>query len=177
MAGYVAPLPPAAFIAYPITAYSVSYDIFTRANEQDSPGGWNSYRSNIYRRLKNALTAAGFVRNQYSDWVHPNISGFNAWMFMLSLEGLIPPPHKLSSTVRGLRMARMDHFGLMDVTQDLQIGGAASTTLWGPVPAGLVPVPAALFPPAAPIPAGVPFARPVDSHAGPGVDNPANFLM
>jgi hypothetical protein len=176
-----------------MTAYSISYDIFTLPNERDSPLGWHSPRcnhflniainvltlsqANIYRQLKAALLAAGFIRNQYSVWVHPFISATNTYTAMLGLEGIVVPPNKLSSTVKGLRMSRLDNFALMDVTPDIQIGGAAVLSLLGPVPAGLVPAPAALVPPAVPIPAGFPFALPVDSRAGPGVNNPATFLI
>ncbi|KAJ6459739.1 hypothetical protein C8R47DRAFT_1327931 [Mycena vitilis] len=118
---------------------------------------------------------AGFTY-QYSDWVNPAIAAPAAYNALVSLEN-IPPPHKLSSTVKGLRMSRMDHLALLDVTALIRIGGAAVMNLRGPVPAGLVPAPAALVPPAGPIPVGFPFARPVDSRPGPGIDNSATFLI
>ncbi|KAJ6459731.1 hypothetical protein C8R47DRAFT_950031, partial [Mycena vitilis] len=121
----------------PVTAYSISYDIYTLADERDSPLGWNAARAKIYRRLKLSLTMAGFTRSQYSDWVNPAIAAPAAYNALVSLEN-IPPPHKLSSTVKGLRMSRMDHLALLDVTALIRIGGAAVMNLRGPVPAGLV---------------------------------------
>lgn len=189
------PAPPVGFQGFPITHYSIMYDIFTRANQDDAPNGWNSCRGMclahqyilqpvnlslqgcIYRRLKRALTNAGFVRHQYSDWVRANTTSAHCWLVMFSLEN-IQPPHKLSSTVRGLRMSRIDLFATMDITDSIKIGGAHNTQLRGPVPAGLVaPAIAAgqMNPiPVPPVPAL--FVRPVDSRPG-GADNPANFLV
>jgi hypothetical protein len=89
----------------------------------------------------------------------------------------IPPPNKFSSTVKALRMSRLDHFALMDVSAQIQLGGAGVTSLRGPVPTGLVTAPAALVPPALPIPAGAAFVLPVDSRPGAGASNPANYLQ
>ncbi|KAJ7742697.1 hypothetical protein DFH07DRAFT_964404 [Mycena maculata] len=154
MAAYLPPPPPFPFFAYPIITYSITYDIFTLR-----PMSGTALKAGIRRE---AIYTAG-LKSRSSPLV------------MLALEGIIMPPNKLSSTVKGLRMSKLDHFALMDVTPI--VGGAAVLSLRGPVPAGLVQAPAALVPPAVPIPAGFPFARPVESRPGPGANNPATFLM
>jgi hypothetical protein len=126
--------------------------------------------------LKQRLLAAGFARDQYSDWVQPFVTPAHTYNAMTGLENILPP-NKLSSTVRRLRMNRLDQLALMDVTADIMLGGNFSTTLRGPVPANLVvPVAAAIAPLPVPIPPGAPFARPVDSRPG-GASNRANFLI
>jgi hypothetical protein len=190
---FIQPPVPPAIVAFPPTAYSISYDIFTNRNEHDAPNGWHSPRckclscdqpislssfifsARIYRRLKHLLIGAGFLHNQYSDWVHPFTTAAITYNTMTGLES-IPPPHKLSSTVRRLRMSRLDEFNLMDITADIQLGGVFSTMLRGPVPSNLVaPIAAVMNPIPGPIPPGVPFMRPVDSNAG-GASNRANFV-
>ncbi|KAI6105956.1 hypothetical protein EDD16DRAFT_1713942 [Pisolithus croceorrhizus] len=52
--------------------------------------------------------------------------------------GDITPPGKLSSMVKGLKM-HMIHHWLLDVTQDIQLGGQYATTLVGPTPSRLIP--------------------------------------
>jgi hypothetical protein len=84
---------------------------------------------------------------------------------MTTMEAILPP-NKLSSTVRRLRMNRLDELALMDVTENMMLGGEFSTTLRGPVPANLVlPVAPAIVPPPAPIPPGAPFLLPVDQSS------------
>lgn len=130
----------------------------------------------IYKRLEARLVAAGFARDQYSDWVHPFIDPAHVYNIMTGLEN-IPPPNKLSSTVRRLRMNRVDPLVALDISESIALGGNFSTTLRGPVPVNLVlPVAGAIVPIPGPIPPGAPFALPVDSRPG-GASNPANFLM
>ncbi|KAH9970521.1 hypothetical protein BGW80DRAFT_1253946 [Lactifluus volemus] len=173
---FIQPPVPLQILAFPPTAYSICYDIYTRRNEDDAPHGWNSPRSNIYRRLKRRLLQAGFVRNQYSDWVHLFAPPAHIFNTMTDL-GNILPPNKLSSTVKGLRMSRIDQLAIMDITENIALGGNFSTMLRGPVPTNLVlPVAAILDPIPGPIPPGAPFARPVDSGPG-GADDPGNFLV
>jgi len=101
----------------------------------------------MYRALIRILNAAGFVQLQYSDYSHQNIQPAVAWGVMLSL-CTIPPPGKLESTVRGLKMYRIDHNSFM-VTQDIQFGGQYSPFLRGPTPRNLVtPAAAAIMNPA-----------------------------
>jgi len=104
------------------------------------------------------LLAARFAHDQYSDWVQPFVTPAQTYNAMTGLENVLPP-NKLSSTVRRLRMNRLDHLALMDVTADIMLGGNFSTTLRGPVPANLVvPIAAAIVPLPVPIPPGAPFA-------------------
>ncbi|KAK6997385.1 hypothetical protein R3P38DRAFT_1897168 [Favolaschia claudopus] len=170
------PLLPQPLAGFPVTAYSIAYDIFTLANELDLPQGWNSPRANIYRQLKRLLLIGGFTRNQYSVWVNPNVTVLLAWNVLWSLE-TAPPPNKLSSTVKGLHISRMDQFALMDVTADVQIGGANVPNIRGPVPRDLVPQPLALQPPAGPIPPNAAFARPVHTRPSPAANDRNNYYQ
>ncbi|KAK7033339.1 hypothetical protein R3P38DRAFT_791812 [Favolaschia claudopus] len=173
---FIAPVPPMGLFGFPVTAYCISYDIYTLANELDLPQGWNSPRANIYRQLKRFLLLGGFTRNQYSVWVNQNTTVAAAWHTMWSLE-LSLPPNKLSSTVKGLQLSRMDQFALMDVTADAQIGGAHIPNIRGPVPRDLVPQPLALQPPAGPIPPNAAFARPVHSRPSPAANDRNNYYQ
>jgi hypothetical protein len=97
----------------------------------------------IHDRTKHRLIEAGFDRDQYSDWVQLFTTGAHTYNTMTSLENTLPS-HKLSSTVRRLRMNRIDEIVLLAETQ---LGGAFSTKLRGPVPSNLVaPVAAAMNP-------------------------------
>ncbi|KAJ7226468.1 hypothetical protein B0H12DRAFT_997315, partial [Mycena haematopus] len=156
---------------YPVTSYGVSYDISTRANEDDAPNGWHSARSNIYRRIRLYLRSVGFVRDQYSDWVRHNTNIIYAWNAIWGLQG-IEPPNKFSTTVRRLRINRLDNFATIEISARAQLGGGV-TYLWGPTPAGLIPGGALLAPLPAPIVG--PFAPPKDTQPGPGANNPANW--
>ncbi|KAJ7044720.1 hypothetical protein C8F04DRAFT_595122 [Mycena alexandri] len=68
------PLPPFAFIGYPVTAYSIAYDIYTLANERDSPLGWNAARdletesgghANLHGRMSSSSPLRFFLMRVY----------------------------------------------------------------------------------------------------------------
>ncbi|KAJ7246550.1 hypothetical protein B0H12DRAFT_1053750 [Mycena haematopus] len=172
---FVPPPLPVPLLLYPVTAYGISYDIFTRRTEDDTPNGWNARRNRTYSHIHQHLLASNFIRNQYSDFVNPLINVAAAYHTMWALEN-IPPPNKLSTTIKGLKLSRYDHLALLDITALIQLGGTVNS-LRGPVPANLVPAGAVLVPPAVPIPPGVPFALPVDTRPGVGASNRANYLM
>ncbi|KAJ3828205.1 hypothetical protein F5880DRAFT_1503251 [Lentinula raphanica] len=176
---FILPPIPVQILLFPNTHYAISYDIFTLANEDDAPYGWHSYRSQIYRDIAGHLRACGFFRSQYSDWVRAEISSGWCWTSMLGLEENIAPPHKLSSTLKGLRMSRLDEYAVMDVTDDLVIGGVWNNRLRGPVPARLVQPAIAAGNMLQPLPVPPPaqgFVRPWGSRPG-GADRAENFLQ
>ncbi|KIM62642.1 hypothetical protein SCLCIDRAFT_24931 [Scleroderma citrinum Foug A] len=121
----------------PPGCYGISYDIFTRKLEDSLPGGWDSARSTMYSELGSALECAGFHRSQYSIYTCDGIRAMEAYWTMLMLMD-IRPPGKLESTVKGLKLHYVSN-QLFDVTDDIQLGGAYSPRLQGPMPAGLVP--------------------------------------
>ncbi|KAJ6469808.1 hypothetical protein C8R47DRAFT_958720, partial [Mycena vitilis] len=159
----------------PVSTYSISYDIFTRATEDDAPAGWHSRRSVTYRQIKRRLAANGFVRDQYSNWLRFNTTAPATYVRMVMLESILPE-HKISSTIRRLRMAKHDSLNLMDVTASIRLGGAWNNSLRGPVPSGLVgpvqhlinPVPVAGVPPGTVLP-------PIHSRPG-GASLAVNYL-
>jgi hypothetical protein len=116
--------------------YGISYDIYTRATEDDLPHGWHSHRINTYRQLIRILNVAGFHHMQYSDYSRPNVHPAFAWLVMLSLCA-ISPPGKLESTVRGMKMHQIND-DVCIVTQDVQLGGVHAQALRGPTPRQLV---------------------------------------
>jgi hypothetical protein len=91
---------------------------------------------NTYRHLIRRLRHAGYMFHQYSDYSRQNSSAVAAWTTMAQL-CQIPPPGKLQSTLLGLKMHYIP-VGDMDVTNNLRLGGAFSTALVGPTPAGRV---------------------------------------
>jgi hypothetical protein len=59
------------------------------------------------------------------------------YLVMVNLEQIFLP-HKLSSTVKNLRMSQLDNFAVLDVSNSMCLGGAFVTILFAPVPASLV---------------------------------------
>ena len=118
-----------------------------------------------YRQIIRRLTQAGYVRHQYSDYRRPNSNPMVVWTDMVGL-CLIQPPGKLQSTVLGLKMHFYPHFHQMDVTDQVQLGGAFSHGILGPTPQALVALaqvpPGFLIPP--PVIPGAGFVRPVDTR-------------
>ncbi|KAH9039293.1 hypothetical protein EDB85DRAFT_1859853 [Lactarius pseudohatsudake] len=167
---------PLTIAGLPIGHYGISYDISTRRTESDLPNGWHSHRAITYRRLIKRLRDAGYVRHQYSDYRRPNSDPVAVWMDMVGL-CQIPPPGKLESTLSGLKMHYVHHLHDMDVTQQLQLGGAFSETLRGPTPVALVDqVPAGLLNPAPAIP-GAGFVRPVHTRPSAMADDLNNYRV
>jgi len=90
---------------------------------------------------------------------------------------LIQPPGKLESTLINIKMHYIHHQNDMDVTDQLQLGGAFSTTLRGPTPAALVAqVPAGILNPVPVIP-GPGFVRPAHTRPSAAADDPNNYRM
>ncbi|KIK80826.1 hypothetical protein PAXRUDRAFT_157605, partial [Paxillus rubicundulus Ve08.2h10] len=125
-------------------AYGISYVIYTWKKTDNLPGGWNSYTSATYKELANAFHAGGFQWLKYSDWICDPTNSADSYWTMLSLMQICPPG-KLQSTVKGLKVHYISYW-VLDVTHQVQLGGAFSPGLHGLTPAGLVPpnVPAAL---------------------------------
>ena len=100
---------------------------------------------NTHRQLIRTLNLSGFHRHQYSDYCRDNFGPIRAWLSMYILSQ-IRPPGKLQSTVLSLEMHHIPHLDDMDITNRLQFGGALSTRLLGPTPAGLIAqIPDGLF--------------------------------
>ncbi|KAJ3546789.1 hypothetical protein NMY22_g1913 [Coprinellus aureogranulatus] len=125
--------------AMPPSEYSIAYDIGFHDNKDDLPLAWNSDPGHVYRQVWDFLLERGFQRDQYSDWT-AHCPAQEAWRTMVELALRIQPWHKFNTTVKGLRMARIDDRGVMDVTRHVKLGGtapAAFTPLFGPVPLSL----------------------------------------
>lgn len=129
---------------------------------------------NTYRQLIRRLNLAGYGRHQYSDYRRPNSDPVAVWMVMVQL-CQIQPPGKLQSTLLSLKMHYIHHLNDMDVTNQLQLGGAFSTTLAGPTPQALVAQvpPGVLDPP--PVIPGAGFVRPVHTRLSAMADDPNNY--
>jgi hypothetical protein len=160
-------------------------ELLRHRNEDDAPNGWNYLSDHANILLLNILLS--------QDLQAVETAPSRCWICsrsMLRLDSTVChfSPHlqhrdgfgeylatkKLRSTVRRLRMNRLDQLAFMDVTADIALGGNFSTTLGGPVPANLVVLVAAAI---VPLPGpGASFARPVDSRPG-SASSPANFLM
>lgn len=178
---------PMEVMALPVDDWGISYDISTRATENDLPNGWhakrgefyseqpfltesngsNDFLGNTYRLLIKRLRQAGFVRQQYSNYVLVNANPVFVWNVMVQLR-LIRPPGKLESTLLGLKMCRS-----IDVTDRMQLGGAFSLVLRGPTPVGLVPD--GMDP--APVIPGPDFVRPSFTRPSAAADDPINYRI
>ncbi|KAI6009752.1 hypothetical protein BKA83DRAFT_4070271 [Pisolithus microcarpus] len=117
--------------------YGLSYDISTAATENDLPQGWNSQRAETYRQIARCLERGHFARLQKSDWVREDTDAITTYYTMLMLCN-IPPPGKLQSTVKGLKMHKIESL-CYDISQDIRLGGRYATTLEGLTLSALVP--------------------------------------
>ena len=90
-----------------------------------------------YHQLALSLAHGCFRRFQYSDWIRRNTTALTTYWIMIALSQ-IPPLGKLESTLKGMKMHRIDH-NVYDATQDLQLGGIYASVLRGPTPSHLVP--------------------------------------
>ena len=106
-----------------------------------------------YRHIAKHLEHGGFARLQKSDWYRNDTDVTTSYYTMLGLMN-IPPPGKLQTTIKGLKMHRINDW-MFDVTQDIRLGGRYAPTLEGLTPRALVPfdVPGAQPPPNFIIPA------------------------
>ena len=150
--------------------------IFIQDSRFDVQPQMNPFLVNTYRKLIRRLHLAGYGRHQYSDYLRlrPNSNPVAVWTVMVQL-CQIQPPGKLQSTLLGLKMHYIHHLNDMDVTNQLQLGGAFSTTLAGPTPQALVAqVPPGLLNPPPVIP-GAGFVRPVHTRPSAMADNPNNY--
>ena len=164
---HIVQLPPQ-ILALPVGSWGISYDIGTNATQRDLPDGWNAPRCEqhlefiylwhltidlaaTYPELIQELAGNGFVRHQYSDYRAEGVDGHHVWSVMWSLRN-IRPPMKLESTVLGLKMQFYHHLNILDISNDVCIGGVGAPILRAPTPAGLVPagVPGRFGPPVPP---------------------------
>ncbi|KAH9929904.1 uncharacterized protein BXZ73DRAFT_20704, partial [Epithele typhae] len=87
--------------AMPFNAvYGISYDIFTRATEDELPDGWNSPRAHTYRRLIKYLLESGYTRHQYSDYRNENTDATETFLVMFNMRNALAR-NKLATTVKG----------------------------------------------------------------------------
>lgn len=84
----------------------------------------------------------------------------------------IPPAHKLSTTVKGLRLARVDHMAVMDITPLIQLAGQNLQGLNGEIPASFVNMGLANF--VANVPAHL-HVLPQNTRPGPGANAAINW--
>ncbi|KAI6102922.1 hypothetical protein F5141DRAFT_1008128 [Pisolithus sp. B1] len=117
--------------------YGLSYDISTPATEEDLPCGWNSQRVETYRQIALCLEHGHFIHLQKSDWICENMDAITTYYTMLMLCTILPSG-KLQSTVRGLKMHKIEsHY--YDISQDICLGGQYAIMLKGLTPSTLVP--------------------------------------
>ncbi|KAF8329938.1 hypothetical protein F5887DRAFT_1002918 [Amanita rubescens] len=173
-------VPPPQLQDLPVGSWGISYDISTPRTQLDLPHGWNAYRSETYRELKRLLEGFGFVRHQYSDYRADNVTPIHVWTSMWSLR-LIRPPMKLQTTILGLKMHHYSDLDLLDITEDVQLGGEGAPQLLGPIPALLLPDPPIAVAgmhhphPGPPIPGD--FDRPTFTRPSANADNPMNWMV
>ncbi|KAI5984063.1 hypothetical protein EDD15DRAFT_2171789 [Pisolithus albus] len=117
--------------------YGLSYDVSTRATEDDLPHGWNSRRAETYKQLALCLERGHFARLQKSDWICEDTDAITTYYTMLMLR-TIPPPGKFQSTVKGLKMHKIES-PCYDISQEIVLGGRYAAALEGPTPSTLVP--------------------------------------
>jgi hypothetical protein len=90
-----------------------------------------------YKEIARILNFRDFEHLQGSDWYCQPTDAIDTYWAMLSLKS-VRPPGKFPSTLKGLK-AHYIHDWILDVTDDLQLGGMYSPELEGPTPQGLVP--------------------------------------
>ncbi|OSX58440.1 hypothetical protein POSPLADRAFT_1067476 [Postia placenta MAD-698-R-SB12] len=164
----------------PTGTWGISYDVYTRPSEDPIPSGWQSHRSKTYCELLKWLRANGFVHHQYSDHRKDNVMAVIAFLTMIQLV-TIPPFDKLSTTIKGLKMHYIDDMALLDVTDEVRLGGNVSPQLSGPAPRGLVHnlVGAGhlLLQPPGPVPQGHPGVPPRHTRRNAASRNVNNYVM
>ncbi|TFK47239.1 hypothetical protein OE88DRAFT_1666604 [Heliocybe sulcata] len=124
-------------LSQPHGSYGISYDIYTRATEDDLPYGWHSNRSHTYRAAILHLEANGFRKHQYSDFRRDGTSLLNTFLTMITLR-VMAPPSKLATTLKGVKMHFISDMTICDQTRELRLGGRYARALEGPAPAALV---------------------------------------
>ncbi|EJF66302.1 hypothetical protein BD309DRAFT_1078627 [Dichomitus squalens] len=164
----------------PFGTYGISYDIYTRPTEDPVPGGWESPRVKTYRELIKRLRAAGFGHHQYSDHCHTEVAALEAYQVMIDLTH-IRPNNKLSTTVKGLKLHYIHDMNLMDVSNEVKLGGHLAQRLVGPAPRNLVHRLVGnghnLSAPLQPVPQGHPGVPPLYTTPSPAAMNVANYVM
>ncbi|KIK56762.1 hypothetical protein GYMLUDRAFT_61804 [Collybiopsis luxurians FD-317 M1] len=153
--------------------YHISYDFLQRATEDDPPAGWGAYRANTYRAVIRHLNAAGFARNQYSDYSNPNAGPLHTYWTMVSLRFALPPT-KMATTLKKIKISLVLDEPTWDQTDHLQLGGHFSDMLEGPTPQILAFSAILAIPPQPYLP-GQPFNRPRHTRPSPAANNPANW--
>ncbi|KAI5984826.1 hypothetical protein EDD15DRAFT_2176651 [Pisolithus albus] len=120
--------------------YGLSYDILTTATEDDLPEGMTADHITVetYRQIACWLEHGHFARLQKSDWACKDTDAIMNYYTMLMLRN-IPPPGKLQSTVKCLKMHKIESL-CYDISQDIHLGGQYATTLEGVTPSALMPV-------------------------------------
>ncbi|KAI0057552.1 hypothetical protein BV25DRAFT_1775473, partial [Artomyces pyxidatus] len=117
--------------------WGLSYDLFTRRIEDNLPNGWGSRRSGVYRRMAAVLTQDQFHRVQYSVWERDAATASVAYDTMLRLREL-DPSGIFPTIVKGLTMFSVPNRVIMDVTDEIQLGGVFSPELTGITPANRI---------------------------------------
>lgn len=107
--------------------------------------------ADTYRRLIRVLRLNLFAKCQYSDYVRPATDAIQTWFVMCNLFN-IRPAGKLESTIKQLKMHHFPNYGVMEVTNDFQLGGQHAMILRGPTLAARVPpgIAGAIPPPGTP---------------------------
>ena len=94
--------------------------------------------ASTYRVIRRTLHMLGYQRLQGSDWFCEPTDAVDTYWAMLAFRD-IPPPGKLPSTLKGLK-AHYIRDWVLNITEDLQLGGQYSPVLRGPTPCELVPL-------------------------------------
>ncbi|KAJ7622477.1 hypothetical protein FB45DRAFT_927805 [Roridomyces roridus] len=161
-------------VAYPQTTYGIAYDINTVVCTLLPPNGWGGWSQQVYAQLDRALTAMGWFRNQWSYWVGHNKTPLVAWTEIWALQ-YIQPASKFATVIKHLCLTRMDHFAVLDISANAQLGSVEVPRIYGLVPRDLALAPnVVLQPPAGPVPPNG-FRRPVGTRNTVQANNPAHW--
>lgn len=125
---------------------------------------WIWHTAYIYDKIRTNLDERDFIPAQYSDYMSAYPCGaYFCWYTMFTMMS-IPPPGRMETTVKKLRMHSIVELGLQDVSNKVKLGGVYSRHIRGPMPLNLVtPVVQNLDP------QDLPIVNPVQQHLLPPV--------
>ncbi|KAJ3859887.1 hypothetical protein EV359DRAFT_25261, partial [Lentinula novae-zelandiae] len=117
--------------------WNISYDLYVNNIGKPPPDGWGISRGTIYRRIIAYLRLNGFTQSQYSIYQSAPFAVASAtFLLMVDLRRL-RPAGIFPSVIRRLHMSLMPTL-ILDVTNNIRLGGQSSPVLLGMTPRNLV---------------------------------------